>query len=105
MLGLTPAPEKNVIKKIPLKSVKRIVEEKLYNRQVKEMISENPFCEIKAPGCTSKATGAHHKQKRSPDNYLKRSNLVRSCASCNLFIEEHPEHKISKKFTISKFKK
>lgn len=99
-----PEVEKKVYK-IPIKAVKRIAEEKLYKKQLKEMLAENPNCEIRIPGvCMGKATGLHHLQKRSPKNYRKRENLVRACSECNLFIEENPTHELSKKFTISRFK-
>lgn len=92
--------------KISVKSVKRLAEERLYKKQLKEMLAENPNCEIKIPGVCSKiATGLHHLQKRSPRNYRKRENLIRACSECNLFIEENPTHELSKKFTISRFKK
>ena len=104
-LGLAVKEEKK-LKHISMKSLKRKAEEKLYNRQKKEMLEENPFCEIKIPGvCTKVATGLHHLQKRSPTNYRKRENLVRSCNECNLFIENNPTDKLSLKFTISRFKK
>ena len=103
-LGLSPAPEQKKQYKIPMKSLKRKVEQKLYVKQVKEMLEENPYCEIKAPGCTGIAEGLDHLQKRSPKNYRKRNNLVRACNNCNRFKELFPEHPISKKFTISKFK-
>ena len=104
--GKSKPEEEKKVKHISTKSVKRKCEEKLYNRQKKEMLAEDPFCEIKIPGvCTKVATGLHHLQKRSPKNYRKRENLVRSCNECNLFIEENPTDPLSKKFTISRFKK
>ena len=104
-LGLAAPKEEKKPVRISIKSVKRKAEEKLYNKQKKEMLSEDPFCEIKIPGvCTKIATGLHHLQKRSPNNYRKRENLVRSCNDCNLFIENNPTDPLSKKFTISRFK-
>lgn len=97
-----PAAKKKAIE--PL-SVKRKTLQKEYVALVKAMLKENPNCSIKAKGCTGKASGMHHRQKRNANNLTDSKNLVRSCSACNLFIEEHPEHPISKKFTISRFKK
>jgi hypothetical protein len=103
-LGLAVKEEKKK-KPISIKSVKRMAEERLYKKQLKEILAENPNCEIKSPGCTKVATGLHHLQKRSPKNYRKRENLIRACNNCNLFVENNPNDPISKKVTISRFKK
>lgn len=87
---------------IASKSDKRKQLDKEYRKLVKEMLKENNVCEIKAPGCTGKAQGLHHIQKRTTKNLLDRNNLLRACNSCNLWIEEHPLEAIEKGFSKSK---
>lgn len=85
-------------------SEKRAELQKEYRKLVKTMLEENKRCEIKAPGCTKKAEGLHHLQKRSPKNMLDRSNLKRACNHCNLYIETNPAWAEEKGFSISKHK-
>lgn len=90
-------------KQISQKSDKRKDEEKIYKRLVKDMLSENSNCEMMVQGvCTGKAQGLHHVQKRTPKNYLEKSNLKRSCNACNLWVELHPQESI--KLGLSKSK-
>lgn len=96
--------EKKVAKPIPQKSEKRKVEQKEYVKIVKEMLKANPSCEIKETGCLKKATGLHHKQKRSPKNFLQKSNLMRACDNCQLWVENNPLESIEKGYSISKYK-
>lgn len=97
--GAKPVKER---KAIPKRSPKRVEEQAEYVALVKKMLAENSACEIKAPGCTKKAQGLHHVQKRTPANYLLRSNLKRACNSCNLYIELHPIEAIEKGWSVSK---
>jgi hypothetical protein len=103
-LGLAVKEEKKQ-KPISIKSVKRIAEDKLYKKIVKEMLALKPNCRIKSPVCTGKAQGLDHLQKRSPKNYLKRSNLIPACNACQLYKEEHPEWSNKNGTSISRFKK
>lgn len=103
-LGLAVKEEKKK-KPISIKSVKRIAEDKLYKKIVKEMLALKPNCRIKSPVCTGKAQGLDHLQKRSPKNYLKRSNLIPACNACQLYKEEHPEWSNKNGTSISRFKK
>lgn len=84
------------------KSAKRKIEHKEYKKIVKEMLAENPLCEIKEEGCAIVAEGLHHKQKRLPSNYLDRDNLMRACNNCNSWIENNPLEAIEKGYSISK---
>lgn len=87
------------------KSDTRKIEEKAYKKLVKEMVAVNNRCEIKAEGCTKIAEGLHHKQKRTPNNYLNKNNLIRACNNCNTWIENNPLEAIEKGFSVSKHKK
>ena len=100
------AGEKQVKKpvRISIHSVKRMAEQRLYRKIVKEMLEEDPRCEIKVPGCTGIAEGLQHKVKRSVKNLLNRKNLLRSCNSCNTWIENHPLEAIAMNVSASKFK-
>ena len=92
-------------KAIPIKSVKRLAEDKLYKKIVKELLALHPGCKIKSPVCTGKAQGLDHLQKRSPKNYLQRSNLIPACNACQLYKEENPEWSNKNGTSISRFKK
>lgn len=98
-----PEAEKPKVK-ISIMSVKRLAQQRLYRKIVKEMITEDPRCEIKAPGCTGIAEGLQHKVKRSSKNLLDRKNLWRSCNSCNNWIEKNPLAAIAMGVSASKFK-
>lgn len=104
MLGIAPPKEEKPAKKISIMSVKRMAQQRLYRKIVKEMLEEDPRCEIKAPGCTKIAEGLQHKVKRSSKNLLNRKNLLRSCNHCNLWIEEHPLEAIAMGVSASKLK-
>lgn len=62
-------------------------------------------CEINSRDCIGSFDGWHHKQKKSPSNYTKRSNLLRSCNPCNTFLESHTSWGEERGFIISKHKK
>lgn len=103
-LGLAPAKEERPKVRISIMTVKRMAQQRLYRKIVKEMIEEDPRCEIKAPGCTGKAEGLQHKVKRTSKNLLDRKNLLRSCNSCNTWIENNPLEAIAMGVSVSKFK-
>lgn len=103
-LGLAPAKEEKPKVRISIMSVKRMAQQRLYRKIVKEMLEEDPRCEIKAPGCTGIAEGLQHKVKRSSKNLLNRKNLLRSCNSCNKWIENNPLEAIAMGVSETKFK-
>lgn len=98
-----PEPEKPKMK-ISIMSVKRRAQQSLYRKIVKEMIEQDPRCEIKASGCSGLAEGLQHKVKRSSKNLLDRNNLLRSCNNCNTWIENNPLEAIAMGVSASKFK-
>jgi tRNA G10 N-methylase Trm11 len=95
-------PDAKKPKLIAKQSDKRKIEQKEYVEIVKKLLKINPNCEINQFGCTGKAQGLHHKQKRTPSNFKTESNLLRACNSCNLWVEMHPLEAIKKGFSISK---
>jgi hypothetical protein len=98
-----PKPEKKQTP-IPKISKKRKADQKEYVKIVKEMLSIDPNCEIKESGCQVKASGLHHKKKRTPATFLDKRFLKRSCDNCNLWCELHPIEAIHKGHSISKHK-
>lgn len=104
MLGISAPPEKEKLKAIAKQSDKRKVDQKAYRKIVKEMLAENPNCEIKEEGCEKVATGLHHQKKRTPATFLDKRYLIRSCNNCNLWVELHPLEAIEKGYSLSKFK-
>ena len=103
-LGLITKPPKKSAP-IPKMSAKRKKENVIYRAIVKEIITDETICKIGAPGCTVNPSGAHHLQKRTPKNFIKKSNLIPACSSCNLWIETNSKQAATKGFTISRFKK
>jgi len=101
-LGLIQPVEKPKSGPIKKYSDKRKEKQKEYVKLVKEMLSENPNCEIKMPGCLKIATGLHHKVKRTEKNLCDRKNLLRACDSCNGWCERFPLIAIKKGYSISK---
>lgn len=99
-----PKPEKAKTKIAP-RSEKRKQDQKEYVKIVKDMLAENPNCEVKMEGCSKIATGLHHKQKRGPKNFLNRENLIRACNNCQLFIELNSKKALASGLTVSRFKR
>lgn len=67
---------------------KKMAEYAVYRPLRDKFLRENKFCEIKAPGCTIKATQVHHKKPRA--HYLcDVSIFAASCTNCNLYVESH----------------
>lgn len=100
-----PPKEKKKPKPIPKKSAKRKKDDAVYLKMVKKASEISNECEVKSPDCTGKMQGFNHKQKRSPNNLLKKENLERSCNACNLYCETHPVWAKQNGHFISRFKK
>lgn len=110
-----PKSEKPEIPEIPVKKKvkkpgktpkQRKLEAELRKMAKAEREAGNTDCEIRHPDvCQGTFDGWHHKQKKSPSNYTKRSNLVRSCNPCNNHIESFPAWAKENLFIISKHKK
>lgn len=100
-----PASKAKPAARIPYRSEKRERLQKEYRELVKQMLSENKNCQIKAPCCTKKAEGLHHIVKRTEKNLCDKANLIRACNHCNLYIETHDSWAREKGFVKSKFSK
>lgn len=113
-----PKPEKPENPEIPKKLVKkkkaikdktpkqRKLEAELRKMAKSEREAGHTDCEIRHPDvCQGTFDGWHHKQKKTPSNYTKRSNLLRSCNPCNTQMEKDTAWGIENGFIISKHKK
>lgn len=101
-MGMSKPVEEKPKKGIAKVSDKRKVDQRAYVKIVKELLSENPNCEIKEDGCQGKASGLHHMKKRSPATFLDKKFLKRACDNCNAWCEIHPLEAIEKRHSISK---
>lgn len=103
MLGLKAAPVKAAPKPIAKESKKRAAQNRKYRKDVGEAIATDPRCHINSPVCTGEAQGMNHKQKRSPDNLNKKTNLEHACNACNGYVETHPEWAKENGHQVSRF--
>ncbi len=91
------------MKRTPIRSrsKKKQAEHRLYLQFVAELEAESPWCEV-GPfistvnlayrGCTRRMQGLHHLRKRSAGGAeMDRANVLRSCNTCNGWVEDHPE--------------
>jgi hypothetical protein len=101
---LNPVVKEKKVYKIPARSKKRVKEQKVYVEIVKDLLDKDNSCKIGAPGCTKIASGLHHLQKRSPKNWLEKSNLIPACTSCNGWLESNSKEGVRMGFVKSKFK-
>lgn len=82
-------------------SKKRASLQRKYVAFVAGMLAVDDRCEVgrkilsvdcKYRGCTRRATGLHHRRKKSSQGALMEpDNVLRSCDPCNLWIEDRPE--------------
>lgn len=111
--GLYPkqvAAEKEFKVKMP-KPVKAIPKKSKTNKfitsELKKLypifLAKHKVCEIQGPGCTGKATAAHHSEGRLPSKVLDITKWVACCAPCNLWCETHHGEAQKKGFKKSKF--
>lgn len=99
--GQKPELQKEQPKPIAKKSAKEKVNHREYKKIVKEMLAEDPNCEIKVPDvCTQLAEGLHH-MKRRGSNLLNRKYLKRACNACNVWCENNPVESIELGMSLS----
>jgi hypothetical protein len=101
MMTSIPVPKKT--KPIPKKSEGRKDIEKDYRKLVGQTLKKQPFCQVKATGCTNIAQGLHHIKKRTKENMCDPDNVIPCCNACNLWIEENPIKAIEMGVSKSKF--
>lgn len=76
------------VKKIPIKSVKRIVEEKLYKKVKKEYLTAHLKCEVK--GCNKVSKDLHHMRGRIGKLLYNEKYFLAVCRDHHTEIELNP---------------
>lgn len=102
-LGLTPDPEKKLPKRISIKSVKRISEEKLYLKKKKEYLTAHIKCEVK--GCNRVADDLHHKKSRIGKLLWNEKYFMAVCREHHRQITDDSIWAIKNKYSISRLNK
>jgi len=76
-------------KPLPHKSVKTARRDEELQRMTALMMLDDPTCHVRSPHCTGYMSCLHHVTARSvaPQRVLDPDNVVRSCSSCNNWIE------------------
>lgn len=98
-LGLVNDPTKPK-KNIPMKSVKRIVEEKLYLKKRKEYLTKNLRCEVK--GCNHVVEEIHHKKGKIGKLLYDEKYFMAVCRKHHTEIELNPEWAYKNKYSLKR---
>lgn len=76
-------------KEIPIRTVKRLAEEKLYAKNKKEYLATHLKCEVKK--CNHVAVDIHHKKGRIGKLLYDIKHFFAVCRAHHIEIENHPE--------------
>lgn len=98
-LGLAPEKEKKV-KKISLKSVKRMAEERLYLKKKKEYLTAHIRCEVK--GCNRVSEDVHHKKGRVGKLLYDERYFLAVCRDHHTLIECSPDWAIENGYSLKR---
>lgn len=76
-------------KRLPAKSAKTWQRDVVLANMTAEMMLADPMCGVRSPVCTGRMSCLHHVTARSvaPHRVLDPTNVVRSCAACNAYVE------------------
>jgi hypothetical protein len=76
-------------KRLPAKSPKTADRDRELATMTASMMLADPTCHVRSPHCTGAMSCLHHIVARSvaPERVLDPANVVRSCHSCNMWIE------------------
>lgn len=93
-----------------LKEVNKVSDKmKVVKAELKKLypifLKSRPWCAIKSPACTQKATVVHHDQGRGPNEILNQATWVACCPSCNEYVESHHAWAEERGFKKSRHKK
>lgn len=78
-------------KKLPPRSLKRIIADKKYSKLRKKFLEQNPMCQAHLPGiCSTTSTQVHHKAGRVGKLFLDITKWLAVCHHCHVWIEQHP---------------
>lgn len=100
-----PGPDqKKKFPRIARRAKKHAASDREYVKLVREMLAENPYCELVTPECTGIAQGLHHMKGRGV-HLLTRKFLKRACNACNGYVERHPAYALEKGLSVSRHTK
>lgn len=100
MLGIKPLEDKPKAKSIPIRSVKRMAEEKLYSKKKKEYLTKHIRCEV--PGCNHAAEELHHQKGRIGKLLYNEKYFMGVCIPHHRKIEDDPTWAIENKLSVSR---
>lgn len=103
MMGIKPPEEKPAAKKIPIRSVKRMAEERLYAKKKKEYLTKHIRCEV--PGCNHAAEELHHQKGRIGKLLYNEKYFMGVCIPHHRKIEDSPGWAKESGFSESRLKK
>ena len=100
MMGTQLPDPKKEAKKIPIKSVKRTAEEKLYKKVKKEYLTAHLKCEVK--GCRNVSEDIHHKKGRIGKLLYNPKYFLAVCRDHHMEIELNPIEAKEKGYSLSR---
>ena len=101
-LALAPEPEKKPVKKISIRSVKRMAEDRLYLKKRKEYLMSHANCEVK--GCTYSSGEIHHRKGRIGKLLYDEKYFLAVCSVHHRIIEDNPNWAKKNKYSSSRLK-
>ena len=64
-------------------------------RNRKRLFEDHPYCQVRADGCTTRSTVAHHIAGRRIINPHHKSNLLSVCDPCHRWVHRHPTESLA----------
>lgn len=100
-LGLAVKEEKEK-KPISIRSVKRMAEERLYDKKKKEYLTEHIRCEVK--GCNRVSEQLHHRKGRIGKLLYDERFFMAVCRAHHRIIEDNPDEAKNNGYSLSRLK-
>ena len=101
--GISKPDEKPALKRISIKSVKRMAEDRLYYRNKKEYLSAHIKCEV--PGCNKVSETLHHKKGRIGELIYNERYFLAVCMQHHREIEDNPGWAIEEGYSLPRLQK
>jgi hypothetical protein len=92
--------EKPKAKPIKPRSDKRAKQERLYSKQRKEYLEENPICRFE--GCNLEATSTHHPEGRIGHRLNDKDKFIGLCMEHHEYIERNPNFAKANGYSLSR---
>lgn len=99
-LGLAAPKEEKSVKRISIRSVKRMAEERLFAKKKKEYLTAHIRCEVK--GCNRVSEDCHHKRGRVGKLLYDERFFMAVCRAHHTEIEMNPDWAIKNKYSLSR---